>query len=205
MKTHRLLAAATLAVLAATSTHAKASTTVVTETYGPFTPGTVITDNDAVATSFLASISTSAISSLTDVSISFELRGSPEGSGFANDMFASLIKSPLGGPVGVSDPTAILLNQVSGFYDGWNITLSGSGSGDIHDELLGSGILTGTFEPDGRLAPGDTLRPGMLDLFDGLAGNGDWRLNVADLSEFGEMELVSWSLTLTGEPGAVRV
>jgi MYXO-CTERM domain-containing protein len=60
-------------------------------------------------------------------------------------------------------------------------------------------VLTGTFQPDGRTGPTDTLRPAMLSAFNGGAGNGDWRLNLGDLSAGGTMQLVSWSFTLTGE------
>lgn len=195
MKSFPLIASLAVSALCAGRLTAAAP---VTESYGPFTPGTLIADNDAVATSFLASISSSAIVSLTDVSISFELRGSPGGNGFANDMFASLLRSPLGGPVSITDPAAVLLNQVVSFHDGWNITLSDSASTDIHVASPGSGILSGVFQPDGRLVPTDVARPALMGVFAGLPGNGDWRFNVADLAEYGQMELVSWSLTLTG-------
>lgn len=192
------------AALLATTVTARAAT--LTESYGPFTLGTAIADNDAVLTSFLHSITGSLILDLTWVEISFELRGTAEGTGFASDLFASLLKSPVGVTPTVSDPSAVLLNRVGlsagdpvGFgYDGWNVTLSDSAANDIHGESLVSGVLSGTFQPDGRLNPTDSLRPSMLSAFNG-GGNGDWRLNVGDLAESGTMHLVSWSLTLTGE------
>ena len=188
---------------------------LVTETYGPTTVNTAIPDNNPTLTSFLLSINTSAIQSLTEVVVSFELRGPNPGDGWASDMFASLLKSPLNvAPTG-SDPSAILLNRVGittadplGFgYDGWNITLRDQAPvgdpalTDIHNENPIGTILTGTYEPDGRLAETDTLRPALLSVFLGGSGNGDWRLNIGDLADSGNMQLVSWSLTLTGSDG----
>ena len=48
-------------------------------------------------------------------------------------------------------------------------------------------------------------RTALLSAFNGGAGNGDWRLNVGDLAETGTMQLVSWSLTLTGEDASSAV
>jgi hypothetical protein len=81
------------------------------------------------------------------------------------------------------------------------VTLRDAASSDIHSAYLDSGVLTGMFQPDGRLIPTDpgSARPGLLGIFVGLGGNGDWRLNIGDLHAGGTMELVSWTLTLTGE------
>jgi hypothetical protein len=82
------------------------------------------------------------------------------------------------------------------------------GSGDIHLENLDSGVLSGTWRPDGRLDPLASLRPAMLSVFDGLSGNGDWYLNVADLvggtveTPAGRMQLSGWTLTLSGYEAA---
>jgi hypothetical protein len=70
----------------------------VTETYGPFTPGTLIADADPSLSAFLVSINSSTILSLSEVTIQFELRGTPVGTGFASDMLASLIRTPRGPP-----------------------------------------------------------------------------------------------------------
>lgn len=206
MKPLPLLTAALLAA-------APARAASVTETYGPFTPGTLIADHEPVLTPFLTSITTSAITSLSRVEISFELRGSPAGTGFASDLFASLLRTPQGDPVTPADPAAVLLNRVGvtgldpvGFaYDGWNVTFSDSAALDIHGVNLEGGVLGGVFQPDGRLAPTDAARPALLGIFTGLAGNGDWRLNLGDLSATGTMELVSWTLTLTGDDNVPAV
>lgn len=206
MKTFPLFSAALLAA-------GSASAALVTETYTPTISTTAITDNQPVLTSFLHSVTTSAILSLTEVTISFELRGTAPDDGWASDIFASLLKSPIGVAPTVSDPSSVLLNRVGitttdpvGFaYDGWNITLRNVAPvgdppvADIHTQSLVSGVLTGTFQPDGRLNPTDTLRPAMLDVFNGGVGNGDWRFNLGDRAAGGTMQLVSWSFTLTGE------
>jgi hypothetical protein len=212
MKPHTLFALSTLLAAALTAQPVPPDP-VVTESYGPFTPGAAIADDDAVLTSFLLSINSSAIQSLTRVEISFELAGTPADAGFASDVFASLLKSPLGGPIGVGDPSAILLNGVgitggnpSGFgYGGWNITLSDTAGTDIHTHSLVSGVLAGTFQPDGRLVASDATGTALLGVFNGGAGNGDWRLNVGDLNAGGTMQLVSWSLSLTGETSVSAV
>ncbi len=201
----------TAALLAVASTQAA----LVTETFGPNLVNTAIPDNQPVLTSFLHSITTSTILQLTEVEISFELRGTTEDAGWASDIFASLIKSPVSVAPSISDPSAVLLNQVGissgdpvGFgYDGWSITLKDNATTEIHGHSFVSGVLTGTFQPDGRVGAAtlDPARSALLATFNGGVGNGDWRLNVGDLAETGTMQLVSWSLTLTGEDAVSAV
>ena len=207
MKLIRTTAAALLAA-------GTASAALVTETYTPTVVTTAIADNQPVLTSFLHSVTSSAILSLSELTISFELRGTASDTGWASDMFASLLKSPVGVAPTVSDPSAVLLNRVGitgsdplGFgYDGWQITLRDqAGVGDppltdIHAVSLISGVLNGTFQPDGRVGDAtlDPARTALLSAFNGGTGNGDWRFNLGDLAAGGTMELVSWSFTLTG-------
>lgn len=74
--------------------------------------------------------------------------------------------------------------------------------------LNGSGQLTGIWQPDGRgldpesggLAFETAARSNLLDLFNGMDGNGLWTLYVADLSPLGESTLVSWGLDITMVP-----
>ena len=206
----RLLPLTTVSALLALGT---AHAALVTEVYGPSVVNLDIPDNQPVLTSFLESISGSTITQLTEVTISFDLRGTSAGAGFASDIFASLIKSPVGvAPTG-GDPSAILLNGVGisggdpvGFsYDGWNVTLSDTAASDIHLEAVLSGVLTGTYQPDGRTGATDTLRPALLSAFIGGTGNGDWRFNVGDLADGGTMKLVNWTLTLTGDNSLAAV
>ena len=201
------------ATLATLPMAAPAHAALVTETYTPSTVTTAIPDDNAVFTSFLESISGSSIQYLTRVTVSLDLRCTSSGLGFASDMVVTLLQSPVGVAPSGSDPSAILLNRVGitgsnpvGMtYDGWNITLSDSGASDIHLEAVLGGVTTGTYQPDGRANPTDTLRPAMLSVFNGGTGNGDWRLNVADLAAGGTMKLVNWSLTLEGNDIAAPI
>jgi hypothetical protein len=191
-----------LVILAAAPT---ASAVVVIEPTRTFTVGTDIADIQDPTVSFLQTVSDSAITSLTKVEVGLTLVGRGSG-GFASEMFVSLNKD-LGA-------TASLLNRVgvSGSdaigqpYDGWDVTFSdGAANGDIHTSTLSSGIQSGIWQPDGRIFATDTARTLQLGVFNGGAGNGAWRLNLADLAAGGTMRLQSWSLTLTGDNGLAAV
>ena len=182
-----------IAVLSASTVRA----VVITEPTRTFTVGTDIADLQDPPVSFLEIISDSNIESLTRVEVGLNLVGRGSG-GFAGEMFVSLNKD--------LSLTSVLVNRV-GFsgtdsiglpYDGWNVTLSDLGASDLHTAIQGLGVLTGTFQPDGRTDPTSSLRPEPLGVFIGETGNGEWRLNVADLELGGTMQLASWSLTLTG-------
>ena len=171
----------------------------ITEATRTFTVNTAIDDPSDPPMVFTATVSDSSILSLTRVEVGLRLVGAPADNGFASDIFLSL-NLDLG-------PTSVLLNRVGVtdsnpfgfFYDGWDVTFSdGAPNGDIHLFDPGTGVLTGTYEPDGRTNPIETMRTSLLDVFNGRPGNGDWRLAVADLSEGGEMQLVEWSITLSG-------
>lgn len=185
------------------ATCASASAATVTESYHSGTLDQAIPDHSPVLTSFLIRIGSSDIVSLSRVRLTLELHGAPGAPGYAGDIFASLIQSPFAGPLSIDDPAAVLLNRVPFGYDGWDLTFEDAGpGGDVHLADEDTGILAGTFEPDGRLASDDSLRPALLGAFVGGAGNGDWRLNLGDLAEFGTMRLVDWHLELTGETAA---
>lgn len=199
MNIHQSILCGSLA-LALVSSATIVSAEVITEPTRTFTVNMDIDDPADPPSVFLQTINDSAILSLTRVEVGLHLVGTPVGYGFASEMFVSLNKD--------FGPTSILLNQVGvsdsnpvGFsYDGWDVTFQdGAANGDIHTFDFESGVLTGTYEPDGRTSPLDTVRTSLLDVFNGGTGNGDWRLAVGDLSEFGQMRLVDWSLTLEGE------
>ena len=168
----------------------------ITETR-TFVVGTDIADVQNPPVSFLQTISDSNIAYLSKVVVGLNLVGRGNG-GFAGEMFVSLnkdlsITSVLANNVGVTP--SVSLGQP---YDGWRVTLDDSASTDLHLVLQDTGVLGGTYQPDGRVLPTDSLRPELLAVFNGGAGNGDWRLNIADLEQGGTMRLESWSLTLTG-------
>ncbi|HYG22065.1 MAG TPA: PEP-CTERM sorting domain-containing protein [Verrucomicrobiae bacterium] len=177
-----------------------ASAELITEPTRVFDVDLTIGDPQDPPMVFLQTIGDSPILSITRVEIGLHLVGTSPDNGFASDMFVSL-NADFG-------PTSILLNRVgmsSGdpigfFYDGWNVTFrDGAPAGDIHVWDQGTGVLTGTYEPDGRTLPFDTERLSLLEVFNGRPANGEWRLAVGDLSEGAEMKLVSWSLTFSGE------
>ncbi len=200
-----LVLTAAFLLLAAPVTHAATETRT-------FAVNLDIPDNTDPPTTFSQTISDSVITSLLKVEVGLKLAGTPVGSGFASDIFVSLNKD--------LTTTSILLNRpgfsttdtsVGATYDGWDVTFSdGAANGDVHLAALATGILTGLWEPDGRIAATDTARPSLLAQFISGTGNGDWRLSVGDLADGGTMRLESWTLTFTGdsltpvpEPGTV--
>lgn len=177
---------------------AAVSAAVITEPTRFFAVGYDLADLEFVPVTFLQSINDSAIVSLTEVRVGLHLVGR-DGGGFAGEMNVQLNRD--------LSATSVLLNQVGvdggnpfgASYDGWNLVFAdNAGGGDVHLVSLVSGVLTGDFAPDGRLGPTDAARPALLSVFQGLSGNGDWRLSVADLELGGTMRLESWSLTLSG-------
>ena len=189
-----LLTAALLGVLPALNA------AVITESY-TFNVGSTAGDiPDGGSTLFSQLVSASQIVQLTEVQVSLDLKGS---SGWAGDMFVSLNR-------GLGTQTAVLLNQVgvtgsdpagSG-YGGWNVVFKDSApNGDVH---LGvptapATVLTGSWQPDGRLSPSGSSRTALLDVFNSAAANSTWYLHVADLSSSGTMTLNSWTLSFTGD------
>lgn len=183
-----------------------ASATIVTEATRNYTVGYNFTDLQDPPVSFLQTINNSTITSLTGVVVGLNLSGITAGGGFASEMFVSLNKD--------LSLTSVLLNRVGVTagnavgqgYDGWNVSFQdGAANGDIHNAVLPVELLTGLYQPDGRVLPTDTARPELLSVFNGATGNGDWRLSVADLDLGGTMRLVSWSITLTGDNGAQAI
>ena len=95
-----------------------------------------------------------------------------------------------------------------------SFTFDDQASNDVHYyrtfpyALNGSGQLTGRWQPDGRgldpEAAGSAFetaaRSNLLNLFNGMDGNGLWTLFVADMSPLGESTLVSWGLDITTVP-----
>lgn len=173
-------------------------------------PGGSIPDNGSPAL-FSQTISGSGIASIAQVQVQISITGNPVGQGWAGDIVASLNYN-------YGSQTAVLLNQpgvsggsAAGFgYDGWTVTISdGLAGGDIHlgQPTVPDTILTGIWEPDGRLNPTDTLRPAMLSVFNGLPGDGTWSLSLSDVSPGGTMALNSWSIQIKAvpEPGSTML
>jgi len=194
----RLFLTATALLLAAPA--ALAAVFTETYTFPVAAPAGNVIDTGTPLT-LTRTIAGSAITSLTEVRVGLQLQGTTTGAGFASDMFVSLNRA--------GEVTSILLNQAGvsgddpvGFgFDGWNVTFRDSApNGDIHlGQPAGPAtILTGDWQPDGRLDATDTARPALLAAFNSVPANADWHLTLADLNHGGEMTLLSWSLTFTG-------
>ena len=171
---------------------------VVVDATRTLTVGKSLSDLQDPPMTVSVTITNSPIKILTEVKVGLHLVGEPSGRGFASEIYVSLNKD--------LKATSILLNQVGardsdpvGFgYDGWQVTFADSAASDVHLEDIGSGVMTGEVQPDGRLKPEDVLRPALLSALAGGTANGDWHLSVADLDFGGIMRLESWSLTLAG-------
>jgi hypothetical protein len=172
---------------------------VITEVTRTYTVGYVLGDVEDPPLTFEQTVTDSTITSLTEVRVGLHLVGVNPGEGWASEMYVSLNQD--------LTRTAVLLNGVGitgtdavGFgYDGWNTTFrDGASGGDVHGVVPLLAVLQEEVEPDGRLDALDTARPAVLSVFVGGTGNGVWRLSVADLGFGGRMQLVSWSLTLSG-------
>jgi subtilisin-like proprotein convertase family protein len=131
---------------------------------------------------------------IQDISVNLDISG-----GFNGDLYGYLVFQPTGGGAA---STEVLLNQIgtgpgNAFGEsgsGFNVTLSGSGSTDIH-AATGSPV-TGTYTPDSSTSLDTT--------FGGQLADGTWTLYLADLSAGGgTSELVSWGLDISVVPEPV--
>jgi subtilisin-like proprotein convertase family protein len=86
----------------------------------------------------------------------------------------------------------------NGDVHSYRFTLSGN-----HDTA--SSPLTGSWRPDGRnVDPGSVAdtdnRGALLNSFNGLNPNGDWTIFVADMQTGGQVQINSWSVSVTAVP-----
>ncbi len=172
---------------------------VITEATRTYTVGYTLGDLVDPPVTFEQTVTDSTITSLTEVRVGLHLVGVSPGAGWASEMYVSLNRDLTATSVLLNGVGITTLDPVGFGYDGWNVTFrDGATAGDVHAVNLGSGVMVGEVEPDGRLDATDTARSSMLSVFVGGTGNGVWRLSVADLAVGGQMQLVSWSLTLSG-------
>ena len=175
---------------------------VITEATRTYTVGYTLGDLVDPPVTFEQTVTDSTITSLTEVRVGLHLVGVSAGAGWASEMYVSLNRDLTATSVLLNGVGITTLDPVGFGYDGWNVTFrDGATAGDVHGLTPGAellNVLSGEVEPDGRLDATDTARPSMLSVFVGGTGNGVWRLSVADLAVGGQMQLVSWSLTLSG-------
>lgn len=128
----------------------------------------------------------SPITSITDVNVHLRIEG-----GFNGDLLSLLL---LG--IDETSPFATLLEGITGATSGVDIWLDDEAAENVHD-AGGTGVLTGTFKPNG---------PEALSLFYGLDPNGaSWNLLVADNAAGLESVVIQWELQITGEIPATSV
>jgi subtilisin-like proprotein convertase family protein len=156
--------------------------------------------------------------SVSDIRVNLDISG-----GYNGDLYAYLsyggVLVPLLNRVGVTTGNSF------GYADtGFNVTLSGAGSFDVHSynshspTINGNGQLTGTWQPDGRAidpvigsghsAPGDFAANGTMNFgsYSGMDPNGTWTLFFADVSRGGGTSTLNgWSLDITAVPEPVNV
>jgi hypothetical protein len=137
-----------------------------------------------------------AVGSLT---VSLNISG-----GWNSDLYGCLVHVDTGNQTA----SAILLNRIGitggtpfgNTGAGMSVTLSSDTAtdyGNIRDAA--SGVITGTYNPDNAL--------GSLVVFNGMTGNGTWKLFLADLSGGNQSTVVNWELDLgvTAVPEPVNV
>ena len=147
---------------------------------GGFANGTEVPDNNA--NGWVDSRTLSGLNgTVSGLAVTLDLTG-----GWNGDLYAY---------VQYGNGFTVLLNRVGvseappsgNAGEGFQVTFSADGTPGLHTYLgNGSGVLTGTWQPDGT----------GFNSFLGLNPNGDWRLFVADLNSMDVMTVNSWGLHL---------
>ena len=133
-----------------------------------YSPSLVIPDNDLNGVANTETIA-SSIQSITDVTVSLNISG-----GYDGDLYAYLAHGATGFAV-LLNRTGVTAGSAYGSSDsGFNVTLNDAAATDIHNAPALGGVLTGTFQPDGRavspLSSLDTTpRTAFLSSFDGMS------------------------------------
>ena len=168
--------------------------TVVSTSFTNTTPAS-IADGNPVGTTEQINVNGLG-GSVTNVQMQLDITG-----GFNGDLYAYLV-SPQGQMVVLLNRPGVDGSNPFGYSDaGFNITLSGLATNDVHyyqasTYSIASGQLTGTWAADGRnIDPqsagsvfGSTTPTAGLNLYSGLNGgdmNGTWTLFIADLATGG--------------------
>ena len=147
---------------------------------------------------------------VTSISVQLDITG-----GFNGDLYVYLA-GPAGGFTVLLNRVGLTASNPFGYSDtGFNITLSDSGTANIHTYQLSgpsysSGQLTGTWVPDGRnIDPlhssgaafdSASTSANLMNAFFASDPNGAWTLYAADLSSGSQATLVSWGLTVVTVP-----
>lgn len=174
-----------------------------------------IPDDDA--TGILRALTVSGLDTDTAYAVSVTMNVSSTGyGGFVGDIYAYLAHQAPDG----SYTLTVLLNRpgrsdllLSGYDDaGLDIVLSDDAAHDVHTyqsqayQLSSSGALTGSWQPDRRLADPDTVTDAsersailLASIVNG-DPNGSWYCFIADMETGGTLQLSGWSVSLTAVP-----
>jgi hypothetical protein len=157
-----------------------------------------IPDNSIIGLSDTRRIN-SGITSITGVTMQLSMSG-----GWAGDLYAYLAHGS-GFSVLLNRPGKSLADPAASGAGALSLIFADNAAEDIHTAIPISGSVFGFFQPDARETdPSDVLdispRTAFLSSFNGLDGNGDWTLYVADIAAGDIMILHDWSLTITGVP-----
>ena len=151
------------------------------------------------------------VGTVTNVQVQLDITG-----GFNGDLYAYLV-DPVGQMVVLFNRPGVDGSNPFGYSDaGFNITLDGAATNDVHfyqndTYSIAGGQLTGTWAADGRINDpqsagsvfASTLPTAGLNLYNGLNGggvNGTWTLFIADLAGGGNPTLNSVVLTIMTVP-----
>ena len=170
-----------------------------------------IADHDALGIRRNLTVTGLTLGTAYDVTVSLDIEGRGYG-GYVGDLYAYLAHQT---PSGTYE-MVVLLNRpgrsadLSHGYgdDGLNITLSDAAEYDIHTyqsitSADGNGVLSGTWQPDRRLANPDTVTDDTeratttLDSIVNGDANGNWYCFVADMESGGTTQLNGWSVSFT--------
>jgi len=126
---------------------------------------------------------------IVDLDVTLHIAG-----GFNGDLYGALVHdggfvvllnqvgSTLGNPLGYSNP-------------GMNVVFDQSAGTDVHFYGTISGVVTGTYRPDGTATPATSLNS-----FNGLDPNGNWTLFLSDTAFGDQSQIVGWGLQITSVP-----
>lgn len=159
-----------------------------------------IPDNDDLGFSDTRTLNLPEITAIEHVTVDLTFAD-----GWNGDLYAYLVHN---------EQIAVLLNRAGRSTTapdgsatvGFQVTLDDTAISDIHTGIpMTGGIVTGTWQPDGRLIDpllvlATDFRPAMLSVFNGQAASGNWTLFIADQSAGETSTFQSWGLTVTGVP-----
>ncbi len=120
--------------------------------------------------------------------------------GWNGDLYAYLLHDS-GNAILLNRPGKTSGNPGGSDNVGFNVSFADSAAADIHTDPAGSAIVTGSWQPDGRIADPDIVldtspRTALLSSFNGLDPGGSWTLYVADVASGDSATLTSWGLTM---------